>query len=464
MKKGSGQNASPTTVSPVKNAGAAGGAGAMAPGAAEEAERKALVQHLAATLSRALKLLRRNEPDYDDKIERAMANVAAAFVDADEAEPEKRAIVLEAIEKAGLLTVEGIGVAVGVALETENTAALAAAAKLSPKGLVELRVEQRGMVWGVAQLAAVVDCRVAEERESPDPERPGKMLRAALDLGADLWERDNDGGDALDQAIAYNDAALARWILGQAPDARALVCEKALPGRWSRPQLAILEGAEDTLRLLLDAGASCEAPDEEEPCDTLLMWAAQAGQLGCAKILIEFGAQINHRTPTGETALMRAAEHGELEVAQELIWRGANANFQSDLKETALSFAVGVCDERLVGLLAPATAAALRDANGRTAVAKAIEAQFWTVANALGAQADESEAIAGLAAFARERMPALAMLAERSLRRAAAESGGARREAATAETAQLASYAQKEENEAAAERRREIRTRAARRV
>jgi len=72
---------------------------------------------------------------------------------------------------------------------------------------------------------------------------------------------------------------------------------------------------------------------------TPLMMCAQDGEEDMVRSLLEYGAQVNLQSPTGETALMYAAITGEYELVKILLRSGADPSAANDLGFTAAMMA-----------------------------------------------------------------------------------------------------------------------------
>ncbi|KAG8184304.1 hypothetical protein JTE90_008988 [Oedothorax gibbosus] len=98
---------------------------------------------------------------------------------------------------------------------------------------------------------------------------------------------------------------------------------------------ACAAGHVDTVRLLLDAGASLEVHNENG--HTPLMETASAGHVEVAKLLVERGASINtHSNEFKESALTLACYKGHLEMVRFLLEAGADREHKTDEMHTAL--------------------------------------------------------------------------------------------------------------------------------
>lgn len=71
---------------------------------------------------------------------------------------------------------------------------------------------------------------------------------------------------------------------------------------------------------------------------TGLMWAAGYGQLGSARLLIKWGANVNFRGPKSETTLHLAAAYGHHDLVKLLLNNGADPNAYDEVHATYISF------------------------------------------------------------------------------------------------------------------------------
>ncbi|NBW29502.1 ankyrin repeat domain-containing protein [bacterium] len=85
---------------------------------------------------------------------------------------------------------------------------------------------------------------------------------------------------------------------------------------------------------------------------TPLIVAAQGGCKEIVEMLLEAGANIEHRNDQGETALISAAQEGHKEIVKILLYAGANVNQENADGETALDLAIKLRHKKdLVDLL-----------------------------------------------------------------------------------------------------------------
>ncbi|XP_069701578.1 uncharacterized protein [Periplaneta americana] len=93
------------------------------------------------------------------------------------------------------------------------------------------------------------------------------------------------------------------------------------------------------MKFLLDHKANPEARDSRFDT-TPLMWAAEAGQLGAVRLLIQGGAKVWSRDEHGSTALLRAAEKGKLDVVKVLFIPNFDIDICDKYNDNLLHYAV----------------------------------------------------------------------------------------------------------------------------
>jgi len=109
---------------------------------------------------------------------------------------------------------------------------------------------------------------------------------------------------------------------------------------------ACSQGHVDVARYLLDHNANIDAPTETTS-DSALTWACTLGNEAIVELLLERTSNVEHRTKDGCTALMFAALAGHVKVAAMLLDHSAEINVESDSnKDSPLTFACwkGHCD------------------------------------------------------------------------------------------------------------------------
>jgi uncharacterized protein len=139
-----------------------------------------------------------------------------------------------------------------------------------------------------------------------------------------------------------SDALLAAIVAGQRRSIELLLDRGADPNAWARGRTLLPRGAEGSpvfaaarqgdrqlIKELKRHGANLDAASTERGLegDTPLLWAVRYRQLSAARLLIEAGANVEHRDQSGTTALIEAARLGgreALDLVKMLLSRGAD--------------------------------------------------------------------------------------------------------------------------------------------
>lgn len=180
------------------------------------------------------------------------------------------------------------------------------------------------------------------------------VVRLLLSRGASLEARTIYGWTALMLASYYGHFMVC-WILLQH---KSNIHAKSDLGSTAL-DCAARNGHVQIVALLIEAGGQ-QVRDSgtkaaELSLNKALMTAAQHGQEAALKLLVEKGAEVNHREEsTGWTSLMLAAVNGHMTAAQILVHFGADTNALNIIDQTALEVAVvrqktdvqGFLDER----------------------------------------------------------------------------------------------------------------------
>ncbi len=179
-----------------------------------------------------------------------------------------------------------------------------------------------------------------------------EVVRFLLENGADMYVQTNEwppvasdvrniysqgiGPSALTLAIDQDHAGvvhllLEHWMWEHGADSRDDYGQTIL-------MFAAAAGDLEMARLLLENGA----PVNEQTDDgiTALVYAVVEGHVEVASLLLENGAPVNEQTDDGITVLMHAVVEGHVEMARLLLENGAPVNEQTDDGVTVLMHAV----------------------------------------------------------------------------------------------------------------------------
>ena len=188
------------------------------------------------------------------------------------------------------------------------------------------RLLEAGADPNAALLAGETPLMVASRSGDPD------VVQQLLARGADVQARAGRGQTALMWAVAQKHADVARLLLTHGADvhARSEV--------WSQMMAVPPHGLPEYNREIPHGG------------NTALLFAARAGDLTSAKVLLAAGADVNDTNAWGVSATVLAAHSGYGELVEFLLEKGADPN-ASGAGFTALHEAVMRRDERIVASL-----------------------------------------------------------------------------------------------------------------
>ena len=181
------------------------------------------------------------------------------------------------------------------------------------------------------------------------------VVRAFIDMGADVEASDTKGGTALHTAAAHGHTNIMRLLL----DHGAMVDpqEEGNPGRTPL-SVAIRNGYHDSVQLLIERGADMDRDSEKYglPLMEAVFWAYNEN---IVRVLLESGADPNRETAFGHggNALHRAVSCGmvgifiDSKIIRLLIAKGANLEAKDHDGRTPLLLAVRLARIDMVSLL-----------------------------------------------------------------------------------------------------------------
>jgi ankyrin repeat protein len=139
---------------------------------------------------------------------------------------------------------------------------------------------------------------------------------------------------------------------------RLLSIDKTIIDKKYKGDTAIMKASRrcngaNIVAFLLKNGANINDKEVRDTIDqTPLIVAADGGCKEIVEMLLQAGANIEHRNDQGETALIAAAQNGHKEIVQMLLDAGANINQENADGETALDLTIKLRHKKdLVDLL-----------------------------------------------------------------------------------------------------------------
>lgn len=139
---------------------------------------------------------------------------------------------------------------------------------------------------------------------------------------------------------------------------RLLSIDKTIIDKKYKGDTAIMKASRrcngaNVVKFLLENAANINDKEVRDTIDqTPLIVAADGGCKDIVEMLLEAGANIEHRNDQGETALISAAQNGHKEIVQMLLDAGANVNQENADGETALDLTIKLRHKKdLVDLL-----------------------------------------------------------------------------------------------------------------
>ena len=164
----------------------------------------------------------------------------------------------------------------------------------------------------------------------------GDLAAVTKHLGrhpGDLDQQDQRGLTALHWASYRGQLPVVRYLLE-----RGAVPSLGNDAGYGPLMVASREGWSEVVACLLDGGADSNAVTADGT-SALMFAALYSKKAGLVEILVNRGANPNHRQPNGVTVLMHGAMGGSADVVNALLLFGADPRAVDDQGRTALSFA-----------------------------------------------------------------------------------------------------------------------------
>ena len=180
--------------------------------------------------------------------------------------------------------------------------------------------------WSINEALVVASKNRLDRRICSAVSEPGTYLSVACAFGFLSFLKDCIRSSAHWKQIKFFDPDNHRFIL-----------------------IAVREGHEDVVRLLLTHGGDVNAKSDDGL--TALMHASHNGYGKVVQVLLDHGADTNAKSYDGSTALTFASQSGYEKVVQALINQGANINFKLYGGSTALMIASKSGNEKIMQVL-----------------------------------------------------------------------------------------------------------------
>lgn len=165
----------------------------------------------------------------------------------------------------------------------------------------------------------------------------------AIQDGADVNFRNEDGFTPLYKSSVFGDSEVAKILLSAGADVDAKV-------NGSTPlAMASYQGYEAVVKVLIDGGADLEAKD---PLGSTPLWvASMKGHIGTVALLLNAGADANALNKKKSSPLHMAASAGDIDVVKLLLASGADIHAVDIAGATPLKLAIHNGHTKVVELM-----------------------------------------------------------------------------------------------------------------
>lgn len=184
------------------------------------------------------------------------------------------------------------------------------------------------------------------------PAQEGQVgrLQMMLEKGADANSKDAAGYTALELAAFQGHEEAVQLLLENGADANLLGS-----GEFPPLYFAIQQYHEKIVSLLIEHGADANATISDVNANiygsTMIMLAADLGNMAITQYLVKAGADVKRQDYSGKTVLHFAALNGRENIVQLLIKQGVDLNIQDDRGNTALMLTVENLQHAVLKLL-----------------------------------------------------------------------------------------------------------------
>lgn len=201
------------------------------------------------------------------------------------------------------------------------------AVKASHLDIVKVLVEFGGDINAIAPSGSVLMMAIKRKKLSPVPR---EIIDFLLSLEPDLSIKDKEGRNALECAIQYGHINVVNTLIKKGGffsiDSKEEIFFEVIKNDWV-----------DTAKLLLEYGADINAKNKKGW--TALYTAAYRGEFDTLKLLLEYGADIEAKNEFGWTSLCFAAYRDKFDTVKFLLEHGADIEAKANNGWSALRMA-----------------------------------------------------------------------------------------------------------------------------